>query len=142
MYLDGLLKFADAQTDTESAASTNVVDTLAKGDVNASSQSGAYFYVRIDTTFVIDSGAPTAQFQLQTSAQEDFTGGADTMVQSAAFVVANLTAGTEIKMPIPTGALRYIRGYIVTTSSSTTRFTTAVYDMFIAKDVEINRKLA
>lgn len=138
MILDDYLKLADAQESTASVASTNVVDTLAKGDVNASSQSGAYLFVRIDTA-VTAAGAATVEFQLQTSASEDFTGGADTLVSTAAVGKADLVAGKTFKLPVPVGALRYIRGYAVV---STGPLTAGKWDMFIAKDVDIDRSLA
>jgi hypothetical protein len=133
MYLDDLLKLADAQTGTIGIASTSHVDQLARAEII---QPGAIFYVRIDTAFVA-TGDPYAIFSLHT-AQTTFDD-AVTLVTSATLQAATLVAGYEIKMPIPVGARRYIRGYMdagIDAAGSGgindgNKFTAGAWDMFI-----------
>ena len=62
MFLDDLLKLADAQESTISVASTSHIDIIAAGD----SYEGAWFYARVDTAFVAGAGEPNGMFSIQT----------------------------------------------------------------------------
>lgn len=135
MIMDALAQFADAQENTLSVAHTNVIDTLAGGD----SYEGSWFVFRVDTAFTAGAGAPTLTVQLQTSDQEAFTGGADTLVQSAAYLAAALTAGALYAVRIPPGAKRYLRGYnVVDSGASSKRFSAGKWDSFIVNDLPID----
>lgn len=139
MFLDDLLKLADAQESTVSVASTDYIDTIAKGDAYV----GAWMYIRIDTAFVAGAGAPTATFQLQTAAATNFDGGT-TLTASSALIAADLIAGKEVKLRIPVGVLRYIRGYMVVDSGlEAKRFSAGKFDIYLVKDVDSgNQQLA
>ena len=131
MFLDDLLKLADAQESTVSVASTSYIDTLAAGD----SYEGAWFYARVDTAFTDGAGSPTATFSVQTG---DAITCDTTLVSSTALLSASLTAGAEVKLRIPPGAKRYIRGYVtVADGTEAKRFSAGKWDMFIVKDVDM-----
>lgn len=137
MILDGLLKLSDGQDTTTNVASTNVIDTLAEGQVGAGF-AGAYFYVRVSTAFA-GTGAPTTQFELQTG--DTVTFGLSysndvTLVATEAHLVADLPAGKEFRIPIPFGLKRYVRGYknITNYAAASIAVTASAYDMFIVKD--------
>ena len=141
MFLDDLLKLADAQTTTYSTASGSTLNTVAVGE----SYEGAWFYCRVDTTFVTGAGVCFAEFQLQTDTLSTMNAGT-TLLNSATFPVATLVRGFEYKARIPPGVKQFLRGYMKVTShehvalgagSDTDFFSTAVYDMFIVKDVEV-----
>ena len=132
MILDDYLELADGQSSTTSVASTNVVNTVAAGDA----YEGEFFLVRIDTAFVAANGAPTATFQLQTSDQEGFGGVAVTLIQTDAFVAADLAAGKQIAIRIPPGAKKYLRGYNSCTSTAANFFNAGAWDMYICTDVD------
>ena len=146
MYIDGMLELADALSSTVSVASTNTIDTLADGMPYGGSFAGAFFLIRVDTSYVAGLGAPTAEFQLQTSDSETFANAADTLVQSDAYIASELIAGRTIKLPIPSDfrMKRYIRGYQNVTDglSAGNRFSTSIFDMYITKDVNQFNKLA
>lgn len=128
MFLDDLLKLADAQESTASVASTSYVDTIAKGD----SYEGAFFYVRIDTA-VTASGSATVDFALQTDDTSTFPS-ATTLVSTGAVAKATLISGKSYKIRIPAGAERYLRGYATV---ATGPLLTGKWDMYIVKDVDI-----
>jgi len=148
MFLDDLLKLADAQESTVSVASTSYIDTVAKGDAYV----GAYFYVRIDTAYTVGAGTPNARFAIETASDTGFTADFVELTSSDTFVAATLVAGKEVKLRIPPGAQRYIRGYqtcqgLITAISTaeisdTHQFGAGKFDMFIVKDVDIDRNLA
>ncbi len=147
MMLDSLLMLADAQESTVSVASTSHIDTVKGGD----SYEGAWFYVRIDTAYTVGAGTPNARFSIQTSGQTAFTTYTE-LASSTTYVAGSLTAGKEIKIRIPPGAYRYIRGYqtclgLVTATSTaqisdTHYFGAGKFDMFIVKDVDIDKSLS
>lgn len=135
MILDNLALLADALENTLSVASTSTIDTLAAGDAYV----GAWFVARVDTAFTAGAGAPTATFQLQTSANENFSGGATTLINSSAYLAAALTAGKIFVGRIPPGSLRYLRGYkVVDDGTSTKRFSAGKFDMYIVKDIDLD----
>ena len=146
MILDALLIFADGQTTTYSSASTNYVDTLATGE----NYQQSFFYARVDTLFVAGAGTPYASFQLQTSEVSTF-GEYTVLTASTTLPASSLIAGYTVKAPVPAGVKRYLRGYLAVTGPTgypvasgedTNYFSTAVYDMFIVKDVDIDNSLA
>lgn len=147
MILDNLMELADGQSGTTSVASTNVVDTIAGGDAYSGGMAGLFFVTRIDTAFTAIVGTTVnCSFQLQTSNNEAFAGDTTiTLVQSAEFKAADLTAGKIIVLPIPPGAKRYIRGYKLVEDDNTSGnhvFSAGAWDMYITKDAPITRKLA
>jgi hypothetical protein len=145
MILDALLELADGQSGTTSTASTNVIDTLAGGDAYAGGMAGLFFITRIDTAFTATGLAVNASFQLQTSSSESFTPDTTiTLCQSGEFPAAQLTAKKIIALPIPEGARRYIRGYkeVENDTAGSNVFSAGAWDMYIAKDAPITRRLA
>lgn len=130
MIQDKLARFSDAQAITTSSASTDVINTLAAGD----SYEGAWFVAGIDTT-VAGGASVTTTFQLQTSANEDFSTSAATLVQSAAYLTASLTAGKMFVARIPPGARKYLRAYKVV--GGTGVLTAGAYDFYIVKDIDV-----
>jgi hypothetical protein len=147
MMLDSLLMLADAQESTVSVASTSYVDTVKSGDA----YEGAWLYVRIDTAYTVGAGTPNARFSIQTSGQAAFTTVTE-LASSSTYVAASLTAGKELKIRIPPGACRFIRGYQTCQGLITATSTAAIsdshyfgagkFDMFIVKDVDVDRSLA
>lgn len=141
MMLDALAVFADAQADTLSAASTDVVDTLAAGD----SYEGAWLNVRIDTAYAVITGSPTNTFQLQTAPDSTFNVGAVTLAQSAALLYTDMVANEYVwKVRIPPGAKRWLRVYKVTTTSGGSNyfFNAGKFDAFITLDIDKQKVLA
>ncbi len=131
MILDALAQFASAQTTTTSVAHTDIIDTLAAGD----SYQGAWFYFQVTTAFAALNGAPTLTVQLQTSSDAFLGVGNDvTLVQSAAFVVADLTAGKIFKVRIPQGAKRYLRAYNSVPVSAANNFNAGAWSSGIVLD--------
>lgn len=107
MLLDKLLVFGDAQAVTTTAASTDIVDTLAAGDAIFP---GASVQFLIDTA-VTSSGAASVTFDLQTATDSGFSSPV-TLVSSGAIAKASLTAGAvPLQAVIPLGCLRYLRAY-------------------------------
>lgn len=140
MFLDNSLLLADGVTTTTSAASTNVIDQLAKGDA----VDGCWFLFSVPTAWT-QVGTNTVKVELQTSNAEGFGGDSSdtTLVASGTLAIATLAAGYQWKVRIPVGAKRYLRGYVtVTGNSGANAITAAKYDMAIVKDVNIDRKLA
>jgi hypothetical protein len=136
MILDARAKFSDAQESTLSVASTDVVDTIDDGD----SYEGAWFVALVDTAFTAGAGTPTATFQLQTSDVEGFNDASDsTLIQSAAYLAADLAAGKFFAARIPPGAKRYLRGYKVVsgTVDDTNKFSAGKWDLFITNDIDL-----
>ncbi len=134
MILDAYTLLADEMA-TDTGASTDYIDTLAAGDANV----GSYFVCRVDAACTA-AGAATGTFELQTSAQSDFTGGATTLLSSGAIGKASLTADRIVyKARIPAGVLRYIRGYWTVASGP---MTAGSIDMFICSDAQFNALVA
>jgi len=143
MFLDDLLKLADAQESTISVASTSYVDTQAGGD----SYEGAFMYVRIDTAFVA-TGSPNASWAIETADDTAFSTNLTTLCQTGTTLASALTIGTEFKVRIPSRARRYVRGKLnvavhgAVAISDTHKFTAGKFDQFITKDVDVDRVLA
>lgn len=136
MFLDDTLKLADAQSSTVSAASTSYIDCQAAGDAYV----GCWLYFRVDTLFA-STGTVTFELELQTSDNTTFSGARTstyTLVSSTALPYSNFVAGYELKLRIPPGARRYLRGYQTTSPNTGANYSTAaVYDMWIVKDVDM-----
>jgi len=116
MILDKSLLLGDAQAITTSAASTNVIDTLAAGDAIKSN----WFVVVVTTAFATAAGAATVTFQLQSDTAEGFTSSdAVTLAATSAISKDTLVAGyIAYRVRVPTGAKRYIRAYAVAGGSN------------------------
>lgn len=143
MILDAYLLLADNASSTVSGASTNVIDQVAGNNFLNSSAQGAYAVVGITSAWT-ESGTNTVTFQLQASNDEDFLDStSETLSSSADESIGTLVAGYQIKLPIPPTRKQYLRIYKVVTGNSGANYITAAgYDMFIAKDVNINNDLA
>lgn len=105
MIIDYLAVLSDAQAVTASAASTNVIDTLAAG---LARHPGVRFQFLVDTTADSSGDAATVTFSIQDSA--DNSSFAD-IVASPARAQALLVAGYvafEGELPYHR---RYVRGY-------------------------------
>jgi len=143
MFLDDLLKLADAQESTVSVASTSFVDTQAGGD----SYVGAFMYVRVDTAYVAAAGSPNARWKLETADDTAFSTNLTELVSTGTHLAAALTIGTEFKVRIPSRARRYIRGKQVCEGyqaeiSDTDKFSAGKFDMFIVCDADVDRNLS
>jgi len=143
MFLDDLLKLADAQESTVSVASTSYIDTQAGGD----SYEGAFMYVRIDTAYTASAGSPNARWKLETADDTAFSTNLTELVSTGTYLASALTAGTEFKVRIPGRARRYIRGKQVcegfqTEISDSDKFSAGKFDIFIVKDTDLDRILA
>lgn len=136
MILDAFATLADAQSGTTSVASTDIVDTVAAGDM----LSGMWFYVRVDTAFT-SGGQPKAQFALETSSTETFDAGTtQTLALSAEFLAIDLVAGRSWAVPVGPNTLRYIRGRkIVSGTSAANYFTAGAWDMALVKDIDVRQ---
>lgn len=141
MIQDSLAIFATAQTTTTSVAHTDIIDTLAKGD----SYEGAFFVFQVSTAFTQVGTASRLTVQLQSSDVSTFNDTSDvTVVQSAPFATASLTAGKMWAVRIPAGTKRYIRAYnsVSGTSAGAAAFSGGAWNSFIAADIDvgINRR--
>ena len=139
MFIDYTLSLADTVTVTTSAASTNYIDTQAAGN----NYRDCFFVAMVESTaFAIKNGAPSVNFELQTSDNVNFTGASTstfTLCAVTGLLGAALTASTIVaRIPIPMGALRYLRGYYNVTnySAGSIDFSACSYSMFIARDVD------
>lgn len=135
MFLDALALLSDAQSSTVSVASTDYIDTLATGQ----QYEGCFFVARVDTAFA-STGTTTCTFQLQSSDDSSFLDATTvTLAASSAFTASQLTAGKQWTARIPaTGVKRYIRGYkVMSANSGANYWTSCIYDMFIAKDIDV-----
>ena len=137
MFIDYTLILADTVTVTTSAASTNYIDTQAAGN----DYKDMFFFAKVETTaFTAGAGAPSVNFELQTSDSILFLDATTfTLCAATGLLAANLTASTIVaRIPIPMGAKRYIRGYynITNYAANTVYFSACSYSMFLATDVD------
>ena len=139
MLLDATLLLADGVTTTTSAASTDYIDCQAAGN----DYKGCIFVAKTDTTaFAVKNGAPSVDFQLQTSDNTSFSGARSsvfTLCAATGLLAADLGASTlAAAVVIPPGALRYLRGYysISNYSAGTHDFSACSYSMFIVIDAD------
>jgi hypothetical protein len=144
MFLDDLLKLADAQESTISVASTSYIDTIAKGDAYV----GAFMYARVDTAFTAGAGEPNAMFSIQTASDTAFTTDLKTIASSGTYLASALTIGTEVKLRLGVPAERYVRGYMTvavadgSSISDTHKFGAGKFDMFLVLDVDVQNSVA
>ena len=111
MLIDNTLILSEEQAVTATAASTNVVDQKAAGNAHTH----AALVVRVDETV---AGATAIKIALETSAASNF--GTKKEVFGVSLAAAALTAGaTVVKVALPLGLLRYIRGYYTVTGTGT-----------------------
>lgn len=132
MIIDRFNEFSDAQAVTASAASTNVVDLKAAGNIE-----GKPYYLIIKTNeSATASGAATVTFALQTDSAENF-GSAVTLWSSAAVGKATLVAGYQvIRLALNGLALnKYLRVYYTV---ATGPLTAGKFDAFLSADGDTN----
>lgn len=114
MIIDYLAVLSDAQAVTASAASTNVIDTLAAGLARTP---GVRFQFLVDTAAAATGGASEVAFSIEDSADNSSFA---TLVTSAAIGKATLVAGYvpfEGELPYHR---RYVRGYYTVTTNNLT----------------------
>lgn len=130
MLRDKLLELSSAQAVTVSAASTNVINQGAAGNAIGHE---LYCVVRVATAATA-AGAATVNFKLQTATDEAFTSPVD-LFDSGAIAKTALTANAEpVKVKIPLGALKYLRGYYTV---STGPLTAGAFDMYFTPTVDM-----
>ncbi|HHV49081.1 MAG TPA: hypothetical protein GXX56_09010 [Rhodocyclaceae bacterium] len=106
MFIDKLLQVSNEQAVTASAASTDVID-FGQANPNVGLDDRSNMVITVDET-VTASGAATVTFSVQDSA--DNSSFADVAV-TAAIGKANLAAGQQVVIPMPTKLRRYCRVY-------------------------------
>ena len=132
MIIDRFNEFSDAQAVTATAASTNTVDLLAAGKIEAKPY---YLHIKVPTTVTAD-GAATVTFALQTDDNTSFSS-ATALWTSAAIGKASLAAGTEvIRLPLNGLALeRYLPVYYTV---ATGPLTAGKFDAYLSADGDTN----
>lgn len=144
MLQDALATFGTAQaTAATSYAGTDIIDNsinLAGQPIvptNPDAYIGNWFVVRVAASATQNQGAPTMQFQLQTSNSSTFNQPTDvTLCQSSAFYYLTLTAGKFYAARIPAGMQRYVRAYFVVAGAAYS-MNGVTTDSFIAKDIDL-----
>ena len=125
MLLDKSLILSEEQAVLSTAASTNVIDQGAAGNAHTH----AALLVRVDQTF---AGATAVKIALETSAASNFSTKKEVFGVSVA--ASALTKGaTVVKVVLPIGLLRYIRGYYTVTGTGTA----GKLSMFITEAVDM-----
>lgn len=134
MLRDAQLELSVLQAVTVTAASTNVIDTGAAGDV-LSGVPAVYLVIRVGTAATA-AGAATVNFQLQTDSDVAF-GTAVTLFDSGAIGKAALTANTWIvRIALPIGVKQYLRlNYVVATGP----LTAGTFDAFLTTLIDTRR---
>lgn len=111
MLIDSTLMLSDKQAVTASAASENIIDQTAAGDAHRH----AAVVAQADEDF---AGLTSLKISLQTCADSAFASPVE--LAAATFALADLKAGNALlKMALPSGALRYIRGYYTVSGTGT-----------------------
>lgn len=111
MLIDSTLMLSDKQAVTASAASENIIDQTAAGDAHRH----AAVVAQADEDF---AGLSNLKISLQTCADSAFASPVE--LAAATFALADLKAGNALlKMALPSGALRYIRGYYTVSGTGT-----------------------
>ena len=116
--------FSTSQALTSTAASTDVIDLGANGDLG---RANMRFRASVATAF---SGGTSVQFVLQTDDNTGFSS-ATTLFMTGAIAVASLTAGAVVAdVPVPSTTERYLRvNYVVVGTP-----TAGAVDAFLALD--------
>lgn len=111
MLIDSTLMLSDKQAVTASAASENIIDQTAAGDAHRH----AAVVAQADEDF---AGLTNLKISLQTCTDSAFASPVE--LAAATFALADLKAGNALlKMALPSGALRYIRGYYTVSGTGT-----------------------
>ena len=111
MLIDSTLMLSDKQAVTASGASENIIDQTAAGDAHRH----AAVVAQADEDF---AGLTNLKISLQTCADSAFASPVE--LAAATFALADLKAGNALlKMALPSGALRYIRGYYTVSGTGT-----------------------
>lgn len=111
MLLDYQLQFSDAQAVTESAASTNVIDT-GIADANLGGSGNVWVCVTVNTAF---AGGTNMTVTLQDSADDNTYA---TLLASEEYLEAALTKGVRLLwVPLPAEHARYLRVYYTVTGT-------------------------
>ena len=134
MILDALATFSASQASTTSVAATDIIDTLAAGDAYV----GAWFVTQVMSSVTQTGTASRMSFELQTCSEPTWgASDAATLVASAAFTTAQMTAGKFYAVRIPLNVKRYLRAYRRTsgTIGGSDVFTACVLSQFIVLDV-------
>lgn len=125
MITDKLNTLSEDQAVTASAASTNTIDTEVDsskiGDGNPK-----FFYFVVTTDFAT---LTSLTFEIEDAA-DDGAGAADTwadLATSQAVALADLVAGKEVKLAIPSGARRHLRAYYTVAGSNATAGKVSAY---------------
>lgn len=130
MIIDKDLKMSDSQAVTVSAASTDIIDQGAAGEM----YDKELFLVVQTREAALAAGAATVNFLLETDSDSGF-GTKKTLFDSGAIGKALLTLNSEpVKVRVPKGALRYLRGYFTV---GTGPLTAGKFDMFLTPDVKV-----
>lgn len=106
MFIDKALQVSNEQAVTASAASTDVID-FGQANPNVGLDDRSNMVITVDESAAA-SGAATVTFSVQDSA--DNSSFADVSV-TAAIGKANLAAGQQVVIPMPTKLRRYCRVY-------------------------------
>ena len=111
MLIDSTLMLSDKQAVTASAASENIIDQTGAGGAHRH----AAVVAQADEDF---AGLTNLKISLQTCADSAFASPVE--LAAATFALADLKAGKALlKMALPSGALRYIRGYYTVSGTGT-----------------------
>jgi len=110
MIIDKLLQVSDGQTVTATETSTDVID-FGQANPNTGMDDRSKMVITVDES-VAAAGAATVAFSVQDSADNV---GFITIAITGTFGKANLAAGQQVVIPMPTKLRRYCRvRYIVT----------------------------
>lgn len=134
MIIDKCLEFSTAQVLTATAASEDVVDSLAAGSAYGNE---LWLVVRVGTALDSTEEDATLTIGFQSDSASDFSTDSTliTHVSSEAILEAACTANTIIwKTKVPTGLQRYIRLYYTVGNHN---FTTGTIDAFLTPDIAI-----
>lgn len=134
MYLEKYTELSTAQALTATAASEDVIDSLAAGTAYGNE---LWLVVRVGTALDSTEEDATLTIGLQSDSASDFSTSSTliTHAQSDAILEAACTANTIIwKIKVPTGLQRYIRLYYTV---GTHNFTSGTVDAFLTPDIAI-----
>jgi len=131
MYLEKKNEFSDAQALTGTAASTNIIDTVVKGDANDE----LHLVVQVSSKLASSGKTATLDIILQHDSAVGM-GTVTTLATLAQIAEATLVAGYRCwDIRIPAGAKRYLRVYYTV---GTEDFTAGNIDAFLTMDVQTN----
>lgn len=149
MFIDKELQFADgtwAPTATGDNISPNVLDTsplggtpTANGGRNIGEGEDLYLVVTVKTA-VTSAGAATVDFRLRTDSNANGTTSPVDLVSSGAIAKASLTAGTQIKLRLPSAT--YKKFIMVDANIGTAVLTAGAFEAEIVKNLSANSKYA